>query len=110
MSARICRTATAGAIAVLAGLAVRTRRLAAQKQNCSQQQSVDAEADAARKAREQKKKESAKPKKVYTDDHITHGTGGVTSATATNPSMPGEEKPQGDAKNAQAQGKEGEKS
>ena len=109
MNARIWRKATGSALAVLASLALGTIRLAAHQQDSSQQQSGDAVADAARKAREQKKKETAKPKKVYTDDDITHGTGGVTSATATNPAMPGEQNAQGDAKNAQAQGKEGEK-
>src|SRR6202140_2715093 len=48
----------------LAGLSV-----AAQQQGSSQQQTGDPVADAARKARE-KKKDAAKPKKVYTDDDL----------------------------------------
>lgn len=45
--------------------------LLGQQQDASQQQSGDPVADAARKAREEKKAE-AKPKKVYTDDDVVH--------------------------------------
>ena len=38
----------------------------------SQQPTGDAVADAARKAREQKKKDATKPKKVYTDEDVNH--------------------------------------
>lgn len=61
----------------LAAIAV----LARQQQDTSQQQSgTDSLADAARKAREQKKAE-AKPKKVYTTDDLG-GPAGVASSTA----------------------------
>ena len=49
----------------LAGLSA-----AAQQQGSSQQQTGDPVADAARKAREMKKKDAAKPKRVYTDDDL----------------------------------------
>jgi hypothetical protein len=60
----------------LAGLSV-----AAQQQGSSQQQTGDPVADAARKARE-KKKDAAKPKKVYTDDDVKRSTP-VPEAAAT---------------------------
>jgi hypothetical protein len=41
-------------------------------QDSSQQSTGDAVADAARKAREQKKKDTTKPKKVYTDEDVNH--------------------------------------
>ncbi len=47
------------------------------RQDPSQQSTGDAVADAARKAREQKKKEAAKPKRVYTDDDVNHLTSGT---------------------------------
>jgi hypothetical protein len=46
---------------------------AAQPQDASSQQTGDAVADAARKARESKK-DTPKPKKVYTDDDLKKGT------------------------------------
>jgi hypothetical protein len=52
-----------------------------QQQDSSQQSSGDAVADAARKAREQKNKDSAKPKKVYTDEDVNHSTSTGGSAT-----------------------------
>jgi hypothetical protein len=52
-----------------------------QQQDSSQQSSGDAVADAARKAREQKNKDSAKPKKVYTDEDVNHSTSTGASAT-----------------------------
>ena len=44
------------------------------QQDSSQQSTGDAVADAARKAREQKNKDTAKPKRVYTDDDVNHST------------------------------------
>jgi len=39
----------------------------------------------ARKAREQKKKDSAKPKRVYTDENVNHSTsGGASTSTGSN--------------------------
>src|SRR6202158_5091621 len=65
----------------LAGLSA-----AAQQQGSSQQQTGDPVADAARKAREMKKKDAAKPKKVYTDDDLKRSApgpeAGATSAPA----------------------------
>ncbi|HEY4818026.1 MAG TPA: hypothetical protein VIH67_11395 [Candidatus Acidoferrum sp.] len=90
------------ALAVLAFTAVPSR--ARQQQDSSQQSTGDAVADAARKTREQKKKDTAKPKKVYTDEDVSHLRGGVTTASATpNPSGTTEE---GAAKNPDAQGKD----
>src|ERR1700739_2248844 len=62
------------------------------QQDSSQQSTGDAVADAARKAREQKNKDTAKPKKVYTDDDVNHSTS--TGAPAT-----------GDANTAAAKGR-----
>jgi predicted RNase H-like nuclease (RuvC/YqgF family) len=48
--------------------------LAQQQQDSSQQSTGDPVADAARKAREQKKKDTVKPKRVYTDEDVNHLT------------------------------------
>jgi predicted RNase H-like nuclease (RuvC/YqgF family) len=95
------------ALAVLAFTAVPSR--ARQQQDSSQQSTGDAVADAARKTREQKKKDTAKPKKVYTDEDVSHLRGGVTTASATpNPSGTTEEgaAKNPDAQNPDAQGKD----
>ena len=63
----------------LAGLSV-----AAQQQGSSQQQTGDPVADAARKARE-KKKDAAKPKKVYTDDDLKRSAPAQEAAPAPAP-------------------------
>ena len=55
-----------------------------QQQDASQQQTGDPVADAARKAREEKKAEP-KPKKVYTDDDVVHSH----PDTANQPPPPG---------------------
>jgi predicted RNase H-like nuclease (RuvC/YqgF family) len=72
------------AVLCLAGLP-----LFAQQQSSSQQSGSDPVADAARKAREDKKN-AAKPKKVYTDDDVkpaasaaTGNTGAAAGATGT---------------------------
>lgn len=57
-----------------AGLAVDARQ-----QSSSQQQTGDPLADAARKAREQKKN-AAKPKKIYTDDDVSKAAPAPTSS------------------------------
>jgi chromosome segregation ATPase len=57
--------------------------LAQQQQDASQQSTGDPVADAARKAREQKKKETAKPKRVYTDEDVNHLTWEAPVATGT---------------------------
>jgi len=73
MDARIWRSGTA-----FASLALMTLALASLPCAARQQQESDPVAEAARKAREQKKKDAAKPKKVYTDDDVNHlASGGV---------------------------------
>src|SRR5579859_6398678 len=55
-----------------------------QQQDSSQQSTGDPVADAARKAREQKKKQEAvKPKRVYTDEDVNHSTSETQAATGT---------------------------
>jgi predicted RNase H-like nuclease (RuvC/YqgF family) len=58
--------------AMVAALCLTALPMFAQQQGSQQQPSGDPVADAARKAREQQKKE-AKPKKVYTEDDLSHG-------------------------------------
>jgi hypothetical protein len=100
---------------VLAGLALTAFALMAfpglaqqQQQDPAQQSTGDPVADAARKAREQKKKDAAKPKRVYTDDDVNHSTSGgapaATEATAK-PAAEGSEAKNSDA-NSDAQGKD----
>ena len=62
----------------LAGIAV----IARQQQDSSPQTGEDGVAAAARKAREQKK-ESPKPKKVYTNEDVSSGTAAGAASTAT---------------------------
>lgn len=64
----------------------------------AQQPSGDPVADAARKAREQQKKE-AKPKKVYTEDDLSRGKGNASDQSATST---GQQNPQGAPDNAQS--------
>lgn len=66
----------------LAGSAVN-----AQQQSSSQQQTGDPVADAARKARAQKKDE-AKPKKVYTDDDVNRAAPEATPAPGNSSGAP----------------------
>ncbi len=73
MDARILRTGSA--LASLALMALAPTALPSpgrQQQDSSQQSTGDPVADAARKAREQKKKDTAKPKRVITDDDVDH--------------------------------------
>jgi hypothetical protein len=70
--------------------------LIAEQRATEAQQESDPVADAARKAREQKK-EAPKPKKVYTNDNFGSGSG--SSAQAATPS-PATATPAGDAKDA----------
>jgi len=68
-----------------AGLCLIAAPIFATPQNASQQPSGDSVADAARKAREEKeKKNAAKPKKVYTDDDLNHGSSGSANVPADN--------------------------
>jgi hypothetical protein len=83
MDARTFRKSFAFASLALATIALTALPSAprGQQQDSSQQSSGDAVADAARKAREQKNKDTAKPKKVYTDEDVNHSTS--TGAPAT---------------------------
>jgi chromosome segregation ATPase len=85
-------------VAALAGLPL---VMGQPQQDSSQQSTGDAVADAARKAREQKKKEVAKPKRVYTDDDVNHLTSG-TSTPSTEVGTP-EAGAEGSAKTPGAQ-------
>jgi len=73
MDARILRNGAA-----FASLALMTLALTSIPCSARQQQDSDPVAEAARKAREQKKKDAAKPKKVYTDEDVNHlASGGI---------------------------------
>ena len=77
----------------------------ARAQDPSLQSTGDPVADAARKAREQKKKDTSKPKRVYTDEDVNHSTStGAPTSTDTN----GGSSPDGAAaaKNPDTQGKD----
>ena len=66
----------------LAGFALLAQQQ--QQQDSSQQSTGDPVADAARKAREQKKKQEAvKPKRVYTDEDVNHSVPETPAATGT---------------------------
>jgi hypothetical protein len=73
MDSRVLRKGVAFASLVLTVLGVTAfSSVARQQQDSSQQSTGDAVADAARKAREQKKNDTTKPKKVYTDEDVSH--------------------------------------
>jgi chromosome segregation ATPase len=101
MDARMWRNGAAFASLALSVLALTALTSAArqQQQDPAQQSTGDPVADAARKAREQKKKDTPKPKKVYTDDDLNH------LVTGTPVSAPGTTE-EGAAKNSDAQGKD----
>jgi hypothetical protein len=82
MDARICNKSFAFASLALATITLIAVPSPARSQDSSQQSSGDAVADAARKAREEKKKDTPKPKKVYTDDDVNHSTYVAPSASA----------------------------
>ena len=92
MDARILRNGAA-----FASLALMTLALTSIPCPAQQQQDSDPVAEAARKAREQKKKDAAKPKKVYTDDDVNHLAS--ADAKASNGTEEG-------AKNSDAQSKD----
>jgi hypothetical protein len=105
MDARILRSGTAFAsLAVMALALTALPSPAQQQQDPSQQSTGDPVADAARKAREQKKKDTPKPKKVYTDDDVNHLTSG--SAPASGDAKASATTEEGAAKNRDAQGKD----
>jgi chromosome segregation ATPase len=79
----------------LAGIAVMA------KHQDASQQTGDPVADAARKAREQKKNE-AKPKKVFTNDDVAPAPAPAPAATAANPTETKTDAKEGDANAAKA--------
>ena len=75
MDGQITRAATCVASVLLALALTPVLSIARQQQQDPSQQSTgDPVADAARKAREQKKKDTTKPKRVYTDEDVSHST------------------------------------
>jgi hypothetical protein len=107
MDARKLRKGAAFTSLALMALALTALPSPAQQQQDSSQQSTgDAVADAARKAREQKKKDTAKPKKVYTDEDVNHlASGGAPSPALSDASAPATAE-EGAAKNSDAQAKD----
>jgi hypothetical protein len=100
MDARILRNGAAFASLAMMALALTAFPSSArQQQQDSQQSTGDPVADAARKAREQKKKDTAKPKRVYTDDDVNHlviatapsGDAGATATTEEGKSAQGKD-------------------
>jgi hypothetical protein len=85
MNGRTWRNRFAVISLAVAALTFTAFRSSATPQDPSQQSTGDPVADAARKAREQKKKDAAKPKHVYTDEDVNHSTLGSASAS-TGPS------------------------
>ena len=85
-------------LALLPALCLAALPVLARQQASGQQPTGDPVADAARKAREQQKKE-AKPKKVYTEDDLSRGRGGASDQSATST---GQQAPQSTPENAQA--------
>ena len=83
MSLMLPKMAVYGLAALSAVALAGVPLLAQQQQDSSQQSTGDAVADAARKAREQKKKDTAKPKRVYTDEDVNHITWEAPVATGT---------------------------
>jgi len=103
MDARIWRNAAAFASLTLMALALTSLPCVAQ-----QQQDSDPVAEAARKAREQKKKDAAKPKKVYTDEDLNHFVSGGAPADAKASSGTEEGAKNSDAQSKDKAGKAGE--
>jgi hypothetical protein len=106
MDPRILRNGTAFASLALMALALTALPSPAQQQqqDSSQQSTGDPVADAARKAREQKKKDTVKPKRVYTDEDVNHLVSGDAPATGDAGAAATEE---GAAKKPGAEGAEG---
>ena len=103
MDTRILRNSS-----VFAGLALMALALTAlpavarQQQQDSQQSTGDGVADAARKAREQKKKDTVKPKRVITDDDVNH----LVSATPVSGDSSAATTEEGAAKKTDTEGKD----
>jgi len=104
MNARLWRNGFALTSLALAALTFTVLPSSATAQDPSQQSTGDPVADAARKAREQKKKDSVKPKRVYTDDDVNHSTStGAPAPTDANAPTTSEG---GTSKASDAQGKD----
>jgi hypothetical protein len=111
MNARIWRKGVGLASLALAAFALTAFPSQAKPQDPSQQSTGDAVADAARKAREQKKKDTAKPKHVYTDEDVNHSTStGASASTDANaaPTSEGGTQKTSDGKDKDAAGKTAE--
>jgi chromosome segregation ATPase len=93
------------ALVALPAVALAGLPLLAQQQDPSQS-TGDPVADAARKAREQKKKETAKPKRVYTDEDVNHLTLPDSTAEKSDAGAEGAAKPAGEQATADAGKKE----
>jgi predicted RNase H-like nuclease (RuvC/YqgF family) len=104
MNARTWRNRVAVVSLAVAALTFTALTSSATPQDSSQQSTADPVADAARKARDQKKKDTAKPKHVYTDEDVNHSTlGSAPSSTDKNAaSTPNG----GAAQNSDTQGKD----
>jgi hypothetical protein len=103
MNARPWRNGFALATLTLVTLTLTAFPSSAMPQDPSQS-TGDPVADAARRAREQKKKDPVKPKRVYTDDDVNHlNSGSAPASTDTNAAASTEGSA---AKNPDAQGKE----
>ena len=103
MNARTWRNGFAVVSLAVAALTFTAVTSSATPQDPSQQSTGDPVADAARKAREQKKKDAAKPKHVYTDEDVNHSTLG--SASTPTDANTGSSADGSAAKNPDAQGK-----
>ena len=103
MNARISRKVVAIGSLVLAAVALTVFPSRAGAQDPSQS-TGDPVADAARKAREQKKKDTAKPKHVYTDEDVNHLV--TSDAPASKDANATASAEGGAAKTADAQGKD----
>jgi predicted RNase H-like nuclease (RuvC/YqgF family) len=86
--------------AVIAALCLTALPVIAQPQGADQRPSGDPVADAARKAREKQKKE-APPKKVYTEDDLSHGKSNASDQSQSAGST-GQQSASGAADNTQA--------
>jgi chromosome segregation ATPase len=109
MDARILRSGAAFASLALVAFALTAPATPAQQQqqDSSQQSTGDPVADAARRAREQKKKDTVKPKRVYTDedvDHLVSGAATTAGGTAATTEEGAVKKP--DAQGKSTQGKD----
>jgi len=106
MTARIWRNGVGLASLALTTFALTALPSQAKPQDASQQSTGDPVADAARKAREQKKKDTTKPKHVYTDEDVAHSTStGASAPTNADATTEGSTPKTSDAQSKDATGK-----